>query len=154
MAQSALHVRPAAPDDAARLLAWRNDGATRAQSRHGAEIGWDAHCQWLARMLADDGCVFLIGEVAGEAVGTVRFNRGEGGVWEVSIVMAPAARGRGLGGVLLGAGIGHLRTLYPMAEILAAVRAGNQASEALFQRAGFVPSPSPEAGFAHFLLQA
>lgn len=141
-------------DEAADLLAWRNDAVTRAQSRHGDEIGWDDHCRWLARVTDDPDCLFLIGRVDGVRCGFVRFNRtAAADCWEVSIALAPSWREQGIGGRLLRAGIDALRAGNPGARVLAAVRPGNQASEALFRRSGFQSVASAEE-FLHFRLDA
>lgn len=149
-----LHLRLAQPADAADLLAWRNDPKTRALSRQPEEISWDDHCRWLDRMIADPGCLFLVAWLDGTRVGVVRFNRrGQADVWEVSITVAPVAQGRGLGRRILNEGVVRLRRDHPGAEVLAAVRPGNLASERLFLGAGFRPTQSDEA-FAHFVLGA
>lgn len=151
---SSVCLRPACREDARELLVWRNDPSTRAQSRHGEEIGWDDHCRWLLRTLDDADCLLLIGTVAGQRIGMVRFNRDQpAGWWEVSIALAPSWRGRGWGGRMLAAGIGQLRKNHPGVEVLAAVRPGNGASENLFLHAGFEAICSDE-DFAHFLLRA
>lgn len=149
-----LTLRAASMDDAATLLAWRNDPVTRAQSRQQGEIAWADHCRWLARVLNDPGCLVLVGWCGGERCGTVRFSTdGDGRPWEVSIVLAPAWRGQGLGRRLLAGGVARLRAAHPGAGVLAAVRPGNRASAALFLGAGFHPVPSDEE-FAHFMLTA
>nr|WP_249209205.1 GNAT family N-acetyltransferase [Magnetospirillum sulfuroxidans] len=147
-------LRHAIFDDAAALLAWRNDAVTRAQSRQSGEIGWDDHCRWLARVIGDPDCLFLIGCFGPQPCGFVRFNRDAAkDLWEVSIAVTPAQRGHGLGRRLLPAAIDVLRAGHPGARVLAAVRSGNQASEALFRRCGFRPAPSTEE-FLHFMLEA
>ncbi len=140
--------------DAADLLAWRNDPTVRALSRHQGEISWAEHCRWLERMRGDPECLFLVAWRDGQRVGVVRFNRRhDKDVWEVSITVAPAAQGQGLGRLVLKAGIDDLRRAHPGAQVLAAVQTGNHASAKLFQGAGFIPVPSDEA-CAHFLLGA
>ena len=149
-----LRLDPAAMDDAADLLAWRNDPATRARSRQGGEIDWDGHCRWLAAMIVRPDCLFLVARADGARCGTVRFARvADGAVWEVSIALAPSWRGRGIGGRILRLGIERLRAAHPGAAILAAAPGGNAASAALFRRAGFAPVPSDEE-FEHYLLGA
>ncbi|MBI2242173.1 MAG: GNAT family N-acetyltransferase [Magnetospirillum gryphiswaldense] len=149
-----LVLKPAATADAADLFAWRNDPLTRAQSRNHDVIAWDEHCRWLGRVLDDAGCLFLVAWQDGARVGMVRFNhRPDKGVWEISIGIAPAAQGRGLGRLVLGAGVARLRDENPGAVVLAAVLPGNRASERLFLGAGFVPVGSDE-DCRHFLLGA
>lgn len=148
-----LRLDPAGLDDGDALLAWRNDPLTRAQSRHGDPVVPAAHWAWLSARLASVDCLMLIGRAAGERCGVVRFDRRDGRVWEVSITIAPWARGRGLARLLLAAGIARLRRAHAGAVVLAAVRPGNRASESLFLGAGFTPQPSDEE-FAHYLLDA
>ena len=104
MARTALasvRVRPATLDDARPVLDWANDPVTRSVSFTQSEILWEDHQPWFARRLADPGCRLLIGENAqGAPVGMVRFDLHEG-VATISINIAPAHRGQGLGTDLL-----------------------------------------------------
>lgn len=132
-------VRPAGEADSASIWTWRNDPVTRAVSVHTEEIPWDGHQRWFAAVLADPDRHLLVGSVGDEPVGVVRFDRlTEPGRWEVSINLAPAARGRGLAVPLLDAGRGWLRTRESGAEVVALVRDDNEASLRTFLRAGYV----------------
>ncbi|WP_188037124.1 bifunctional UDP-2,4-diacetamido-2,4,6-trideoxy-beta-L-altropyranose hydrolase/GNAT family N-acetyltransferase [Actinotalea sp. JY-7885] len=144
-----VEARPATPGDGDLLLAWRNDPLTRRASRSTAPVERADHLAWLARVLADPGRVLLVAEAAGRPVGTVRFDRTEHGtvgtgteLWEVSIALAPAARGRGLGRHVLAAGERAWRELVgPRPAVLAHVRPDNHASARLFRSAGYAPAP-------------
>lgn len=125
-------VRAATSADASSLLEWRNDPETRRWSRTTDPVAMADHTAWLSRVLADDDRRLLVAEHGGRPVGTVRFDR-EGGVWEVSITVAPAARGRKLAVPML---LAAERWLGP-AVIRANVHAENTASLALFRRAGY-----------------
>lgn len=134
-------LRPVAAADEATLLAWANDPATRAASRIHAAIAPADHRGWLARRLATpDQCRLWIGETDDEPIGVVRFERRTptGPALEVSISVAPVARGRGLARPLLDQGIAAAREAFGRVTIFAAVLPGNTASLAVFDSAGFV----------------
>jgi len=132
-------VRVAALADSALLLAWRNDSRTRAWSRTPTPVAPAEHVAWLTRVLDDPDRRLLVAEFDGEPVGTVRFDR-DGDVWEVSITVAPEARGRRLAVPIL---IAAERTLGP-ATIRANVHRDNVASLALFERAGYRPDSTDD----------
>jgi RimJ/RimL family protein N-acetyltransferase len=90
-----LELRPATPDDAHRLLAWRNDPRTRASSFDERMISPAEHRAWLEAAFADPGRLLFIAVEAGVAVGTVRADA-HGDTWRVSWTVAPEARGRGV----------------------------------------------------------
>jgi DNA-binding PadR family transcriptional regulator/L-amino acid N-acyltransferase YncA len=127
-------VRAATEADSALLLAWRNDSQTRAWSRTTDPVTRAEHETWLTRVLADPVRRLLVAELDGKPVGTVRFDR-DGGAWEVSITVAPEARGRRLAVPIL---LAAERALAP-ATVRANVHRDNAASLALFERAGYRP---------------
>jgi len=124
-------VRKATADDAADLLAWRNDPLTRAMSRTTEPVGTAEHARWFHRALEDATCTLLIGEDGAEKIGMVRLSRGE--ETEVSINLNPAARGRGLARELLALALAQER-----GAVLAVIKPDNRASLRLFEGAGFV----------------
>jgi len=125
-------VRPATMADAELLLAWRNDPDTRAWSRTSDTISLADHRDWLATALDNPERRFLIAEYDDRPVGTVRFDYGND-AWEVSITLAPAARGRRLAlPVLLTA-----EAALANPTIHAIVHRDNAASRALFHHAGY-----------------
>lgn len=133
-----LTVRPAAALDSRAVWTWRNDPVTRAVSVNTDEVPWADHERWFAAVLADRDRHLLVGEVGPEPVGVVRFDRlDEPELWEVSINLAPAARGRGLAVPLLDAGRDWLRAREGQVGVLALVRATNAASMRTFLRAGY-----------------
>ncbi|MDT0164726.1 bifunctional UDP-2,4-diacetamido-2,4,6-trideoxy-beta-L-altropyranose hydrolase/GNAT family N-acetyltransferase [Actinotalea sp. AC32] len=140
-----VRARAATVDDADLLRGWRNDPATRAASRSTGEVTAAEHTAWLARVLADDDRLLLVLEGAHDdvPVGTVRFDRTpERGLWEVSITVAPHARGQGWAAPVLACAEEAWRALAgPDARLLAVVRPENAASGRLFTSAGYVPSP-------------
>lgn len=125
-----LLLRPATADDAARLLAWRNDPVTRKWSHNSEEIDFDDHVRWLANTLQRTDRRIFIAEIDGVAVGTTRADF-DGSAWELSWTVAPEARGRGLAGVMV-----RLLANTMHEPIRAEVRNGNIASEKIALGAG------------------
>jgi RimJ/RimL family protein N-acetyltransferase len=120
-------MRPATIDDAALLLAWRNDPTTRAMSKTIDLIEWDEHCRWLSSRLARAELYFYIAEVDGVPVGTVRIDG-----WDLSYVVAPEHRGCGVAKRMLQwmcSEFGPLR---------AQIKPGNIASIKAAERAGHI----------------
>lgn len=140
-------LRPATAEDAALLLAWANDPGTRAASRRHDPIVAADHHRWLERRLASpDDTRIWIGEADGLPIGVVRFERRAHDAFEVSIAVAPKARGRGLAGPLLQAGVSAAREAFGAVTVLADILPGNDASVRLFTAAGFSPIPTTHDG--------
>jgi RimJ/RimL family protein N-acetyltransferase len=144
----AVELRPATDADADLLLDWANDPVTRAAGFHPALIDRGTHIGWLAARLASPKTRIWIGmrrgrdgEPAGQVdpVGQVRLEVDERGVAEVGIAVAPRARGQGVGGSLLDAGLAAARadSAFGARRFLARVRPDNAASVRLFRAAGF-----------------
>jgi RimJ/RimL family protein N-acetyltransferase len=132
--QPAVRLRRATESDADLLLGWANDPATRAASFHPDPIDRLGHVRWLAARLESPTTRFWIGEADdGRPIGQVRIE-----VDEISISVAPTARGMGFGRALLGAAVDEAGRTLPAERLLASVRLDNPASLALFAGAGFV----------------
>ncbi|WP_207622176.1 UDP-2,4-diacetamido-2,4,6-trideoxy-beta-L-altropyranose hydrolase [Alienimonas californiensis] len=138
-----LTLRPAGPDDAALLLAWRNDPAVREASRSPREVQPEEHARWLAGVLADPDRTLLIAEEGGAPVGSVRLDAGPSGQ-EISYTVAPAARGRGVAKWMSRAAAARVS-----GPLWAAVKPGNVASAKVAEAAGMQPA-SVEDGFRIF----
>jgi RimJ/RimL family protein N-acetyltransferase len=131
-------LRPAGPADAALLLEWANDPAARRASGDRATIEPTTHAAWFATRLADPSTYRIwIGQTGDGPVGVVRFERLDERSVEVSIEVAPEARGRGLSHALLAAGLEAARQDFDRPSVVARVRPDNERSVRLFERAGF-----------------
>ncbi|WP_414936299.1 GNAT family N-acetyltransferase [Amycolatopsis sp. cmx-11-51] len=139
--------RAATEADAGLLLDWRNDPRTRQASRSTGVIALDEHSAWLRGVLASTERALYVVEFDGVPVGTVRFDREEEGVWEVSITLAPESRGRGLSGSVLAAGERAFTAGHRARVVVAAVHQDNAASAALFDRAGYTETAPAVDGF-------
>jgi RimJ/RimL family protein N-acetyltransferase len=122
-------LRPATPDDAMVLLQWQQHPDTRRHARTPAVPTETEHLAWFRQKLADPDCVFLLAESNSERVGTIRLDR-RGDEWEVSIVVAPHARGRGLAKAMLEA-------LEPPGPLVAEALHENEASHRVFMSCGW-----------------
>ncbi len=90
-------VRAGTMQDARLLHAWRNHPRVRQASHDPAEIPLAAHLRWLESVLRDPARLLLLAEVGGIPVGSVRFDAGSDGQYEVSLYLDPALQGLGLG---------------------------------------------------------
>ena len=134
MTDTAIHIRPAGPDDARNLWQWRNAPEVRAASLETDPIPYDSHRKWFNAALADPMREILIAEYEGRAIGMVRFDA-DGDVADINILLDPNARGRGLAKPVLAGAI--IETSMASSILRATVRAENAASLGLFRSLGF-----------------
>jgi UDP-2,4-diacetamido-2,4,6-trideoxy-beta-L-altropyranose hydrolase len=139
-------VRLATPQDSERVWLWRNDPVMRAFAKRHEAVAWADHARWFERVLLEEATVMLIGDVAGDAAGMVRFDRIERARWLVSINVAPRMRGAGVGGALLEQGCRWMDEKHPGAVLEAEIMAGNRASERIFTACGFAPAGGAAEG--------
>ncbi len=113
------------------LWRWQCDEGTQAYTLGGKIPSWDEHVAWLERKLADDGCSFYLITSSRAPSGVIRLDREADGYFRVSIIVAPDARGRGIGP-------DALRRLGELGfRLRAQVSVANKASHAAFRRAGY-----------------
>jgi UDP-2,4-diacetamido-2,4,6-trideoxy-beta-L-altropyranose hydrolase len=148
-------LRPAAIDD--REVVWQinNDPGVRANSINPNAIPWENHTQWFSTVLKDANRELLIAETAGETAGVVRFDLLSSEVAEVSIALAPASRGRGIGRqVLMQASHEYLARRPLVRAIRARVKPDNAASTKAFVAAGYqLTAADPSSPLLELLLQ-
>lgn len=119
------------------LLAWRNDEQTRLMSIDTEPVPEDAHQRWLAASLVSVDRHLFVAEVDGVPVGTTRLDRRDGG-WEISITVAPEARGAGHGRQLLDMTAEWFDENIGEGVILSTIKPSNPASLSLFTKIGYV----------------
>lgn len=117
--------RPACLDDAESLYAWRNDPETRANSCNSSALLWDRHVAWFRSSLDDPDMTFLVAERHGQALGTVRIDKGE-----LSWAVAPEHRGKGVGKEMVALAVSLKPTF-------ARIKSTNIASQKIAESAGF-----------------
>lgn len=146
-----LIVRTAQPEDVMDVLRWRNDPLVCAMSRDTQPISEQIHKAWYSRAIDDPSRLLLIGVHDGQKIGMVRFDHRQASSWEVSIMVAPKARGQGMGRHLLQMALEQLRAVYAPTCLLATIRLNNQPSLRLFHALGF-NQESDDGEFANLML--
>ncbi|MBU1538685.1 MAG: UDP-2,4-diacetamido-2,4,6-trideoxy-beta-L-altropyranose hydrolase [Alphaproteobacteria bacterium] len=137
-----LGLRRVTADDGPQLHAWRNHPTVRAVSGNGEPIPLNAHMAWLANKLADDNARLYIAEIGGTAVGSIRFDRLDGGDTEVSLYLDPDLPGLGLGPRLLLSGEKAVTSEWAGGTgFTASVMPDNEASARLFINCGYSGGP-------------
>lgn len=132
-----LIIRTATPEDVMDLFRWRNDPHVRAMSRQSDLIDVASHCQWYKRVLTSSDKLLLIGILAEQSIGMVRFDRDQQSMWEISIMLAPESRGQGISRVFLEKAICFFYTIHHGASLLAVIKKCNIASLRLFKSLNF-----------------
>ena len=127
-------------DDALLVMRWRNDPTTLAASFHQEPKVWPAFQAEFARYF-DASIPPLFGADDGERLAFVRFRDvvkpalGPRLVVDISINVAPEARGRGVGTRIIA--LASARALEQADAVLAEIRPGNAASVKAFLAAGY-----------------
>jgi spore coat polysaccharide biosynthesis protein SpsF len=133
---SVVTLRPATINDAARVLAWRNDAEAVRWSTRSGGVDRAEHERWFAAILDDPGYRMMIAEFDGDAIGSVRVDVNDG-IGVVSIVIDPEWRGRGYGRAVLHALEDELAADCQVRGLEAVVHPGNERSLRAFEANGF-----------------
>lgn len=150
-----LALRRARPDDAARLLAWRNDAATRQWFLDPSRVEPAAHRAWFARRLEDPACRIYIAEAGGVAVGQLRLDRRGTAAAEVSFSVDRRHRGRGYGTLLLKRAPAAAQRDFGIGRLVAHVKPDNVPSAIAFLKAGFrFTGVKPRAGQSTYVFES
>jgi RimJ/RimL family protein N-acetyltransferase len=133
--RGALTIRAAIIDDARLLWEWANDPVVRGNSFSPEPIAWADHLTWYSAKLGSPDCRIWIA-VDGTPVGQVRYER-IGRTAEVDVSVASAARGRGLGRLLLRETAALACRELGVPSLSALVLVANVASLRAFEAAGY-----------------
>jgi UDP-2,4-diacetamido-2,4,6-trideoxy-beta-L-altropyranose hydrolase len=130
-------LRNAVVDDRDRVLEWRNTDSTRKFFFDPTPGSWETHEAWFDSVLSAEHVYLLIGEVAGEPVGVLRYDVA-GECADVSVYIVPGKTGLGLGTKLLAEGTVWLRcNVVGVRQLKARVVCENKASARAFEKAGY-----------------
>lgn len=139
-----IRMRPATMRDAELLLAWRNDPLTRENSRNRDMAGLEGHVAWLAESLRMPNRKLFIAEASGFPIGTVRADEDSDGYTEISYTVAPEARGKGYGRLMV---TQFAKEQLAGKKIKAEIkRGGNEASEDIAKALGLAPIEERPSG--------
>lgn len=140
-----VHARQARAQDGVELRAWRNDPDSRRMFRNVAEVTATEHSMWLTDVLADPSRLLVIGDdESGRSIGSVRFDPWgsvAAAAFEVSITVAPEARGKGYSASLLIEAENCAARILGARELWANIRSDNWLSIRLFELCGYTSSP-------------
>ena len=128
----------AAKEHAKLLYEWRNDPITRANSHTSEELKWEDHLTWFTNALQNPNReIYFVSNTSQEPeslVAMIRRDRDNGNTdkWILSWMVSPAARGQGLGKILLNQFVAS----HP-AHYLADIKSENEPSIKMAKNAGF-----------------
>jgi RimJ/RimL family protein N-acetyltransferase len=126
--------------DWARLFAWRNDPLTRQASVKTDPVLLEDHLKWFAEVRAKTSVrLFVARDLMGPPfVGTARIDQINAFAVEVSLTVAPPARGQGYAAQIIRALVEETGVHFPKATVIkATVRTDNYASLCAFAEGGF-----------------
>jgi UDP-2,4-diacetamido-2,4,6-trideoxy-beta-L-altropyranose hydrolase len=137
LGELSIRMRSARPDDLMMIWKWRNEPETRAVSFNPAWIPLDEHKQWFSRNLADPlSRIFIATGPDGSPLGEVRFSL-QGDEAEISVILDPHYRGKGMGQYLIRSGSRNLFETTGILRIHSYIKCGNEISSKAFLSAGF-----------------
>lgn len=139
MSKSDFYLRPARSEDCEKIFKWRNHPEIRKYSLNSKELDYQSHKEWFEKVLADKKCLLLIGVLAEEEVGVLRFDIDKTNrCADLSIYLKMGKQGKGIGTVMMKKGEDWLREHEPtIKKIVASVLEDNTVSLKLFYNAGF-----------------
>lgn len=144
-----MHIRTATYEDSSFILEWRNDDTTRQMSISQEKISFESHSKWYSKALSNPALEIYIAEIDGNPIGMCRLDLYDEGI-EISINMAPSARGAGLGRKF----ISQVCDKHRGKPITARIKAENAASIKAFESAGFSKSGLYEGLLIYVLQQS
>ena len=134
-----LLMREVAFQDSEEILAWRNQSEVREFSRNQDLITKETHSQWLnQRLKLIPAQPFWMFESGSGKVGFVRFDLDSAvKLYEISIVVNPAMRGKGFGKEILNRAINKCLSKNSDSNFIAEAHKNNLGSHSLFLNCGF-----------------
>ena len=138
---------------------WRNDPITRSVSKNINEVSWGEHDSWFRKSLTNPNRYLYIGVSATheyeESIGIVRFDISSSYPEhsKVSINIAPRARGKRFGYLLLKEGTENFaREIKRSIRIYAEVKINNLASIRLFTSSGYSSCDHDNTNYYQYFL--
>lgn len=133
-----LSLRRAGINDKKKIFEWVNEKLTRANSFSTDAISFETHSVWYDNKMKDEKAVYFIGEKSDSPIGLIRFDKGEGGLTIVGILIDVQYRGKGLSAELLRKACAEYLKMNTDDIIYAYIKTENIASVKSFTKAGFV----------------
>lgn len=132
-------LRRARREDCDLLFSWRNALDVRKHFFDPREIPYAEHKAWFEASLQRTDRFILVGCLADQPVGVIRFDFLDSGreKAEIDIYVAPQYHGRGLGTDLLNEGVRWVTEHTKVVTLVAKVKEENAASVMTFKKSGF-----------------
>lgn len=131
-----LYLREATEEDMDLLFRWANDSAVRRNAFHTEAIPYETHVKWFRRMLENEAVHQYILCHAGEPVGQIRLDVGDGAA-VIDYSIAPGYRGRGFGKALLALAKEQAVKIAGVTKLIGQVKNENSASISAFEKCGY-----------------
>lgn len=132
-----MRLRPATLDDAGLLWQWANDPVARANSFHAEAIGWEEHLTWYTTRRAAAGTRLWLLECRHMPLGQIRYDRIAPDTAQISYLVAPGCRGKGIGTQLLARSSAVACRELGVHRLQGITFAANAASARAFLKAGY-----------------
>jgi UDP-2,4-diacetamido-2,4,6-trideoxy-beta-L-altropyranose hydrolase len=139
--KSSVILTKAGTNDLETTFEWAANPVVRAFSFSQHTITLDEHSNWFTKKIKDDNCLYLIAEMNGEKIGSIRFDI-DNNTAIISYLIAPKYHGKGLGLIILTNGLSYLqkeieKNSLPVKNVIGYVMEENIPSVKAFERLGF-----------------
>lgn len=132
-----MNIRNVSAEDAKLLYEWRNEEYVRVQSLNSEPLEWEAHQLWLEQTLRNAEIIIRIVEIQAQPIGMFRLNRVTDHDVHISIMVAPAFRGQGLGTQIINCASAACRESFGSVTLHAEIKIDNLPSQKAFLKAGY-----------------
>lgn len=129
-------LRDAILKDAPITYKWFLDKKVRAFSFEKSKVSYEEHLKWFSRKIIEEDCSYLIAEIEGEQIGSIRGDFTDKGVI-ISFLIDSKHHGNGYGRYLLLKGLTHFKSKWPSKTMIGYVQTRNIASSKIFESLGF-----------------
>lgn len=129
-------LRKATIDDLHLTFGWASSEIVRKYSINQSKITMSHHEEWFKKKLMSEDCLYLIGEVENETIGSLRIDL-EGSVGLINFLIEPKLFGRGYGTKIIQRGVLYCKNNTDVKILEAMVIKSNLASRRIFEKLGF-----------------
>ena len=134
-----LTIRKVSKNDSELLFNWRNDDSARIFSRNSHLLTLAEHEEWFDKILSSNASesVIYIVEDSRQRIGMTRIDKSSDDSAEISIILDPKFRGKGLSKHLLSMTLEIIAKNFSYKRIIATIHQDNIASQRAFKALGF-----------------
>jgi RimJ/RimL family protein N-acetyltransferase len=134
-------LKEASEQDVLLYFDWVNEKIVRENSFDSRPILLDQHKRWFSNKIKDPNSLMMVAYLNQEAVGQVRFDQTDEGIYEIGFSVAKNWRGFGLGSEMIKIGVADFIKKKPnYHKIIAKVKKENEPSKKVFAKSGFTLS--------------